>query len=56
MQHMGLVKHRVSTKAKIDVKNFEEIKKGFLLDVCNVMEMDEIPLDLVINFDQTAVH
>ena len=40
----------------MDVKNFEETKKGFLLDVHNVMEMDEIPPDLVINFDQTAVH
>ena len=47
---------RISTKAKVDVKNFEEIKKGFLLDVRNVMEMDEIPPDLVINFDQIAVH
>jgi len=56
MQRMGLAKRRASTKAKIDVENFEEIKKGFLLDVRNVMEMDEIPLDLVINFDQTAVH
>ena len=56
MQCMGLVKRRASTKAKKDVKKFEEIKKGFLLDVRNVMEMDEIPPDLVINFDQTAVH
>ena len=36
MQRMGLVKRRTSTKAKVDVKNFEEIKKGFLLDVRNV--------------------
>jgi len=56
MQRMGLVQRRTSTKAKVDVKDFEEIKKRFLLDVRNVMEMDEIPADLVINFDQTAVH
>ena len=56
MQCMGLVKRRASTKAKVDVADFEKIKKGFLLDVHNVMEMDEIPPDLVINFDQTAVH
>ena len=48
MQHMGLVKRRTNTKVKVDVKNFEEIKKGFLLDVHKVMEMDEIPPDLVI--------
>ena len=56
MQHIGLVKHQTSTKAKVDVKNFEEIKQMFMLDVRNVIEMDEIPPDLVINFDQTAVH
>ena len=55
MQCMGLVKHRTTTKAKLDVKFFEEIKKGFLLDIHNVMEMDEIPPDLIMNFDQTAV-
>ena len=56
IQRMGLVKRRASTKTKVDVADFEKIKKGFLLDVHNVMEMDEIPPDLVINFDQTAVH
>ena len=48
---MGLVKRRASTKAKVDIADFEKIKKGVLLDVHNVMEMDEIPPDLVINFD-----
>ena len=56
MQRTGLVKRRASIKAKIYVENFEEIKKGFLLDVRNVMEMDEIPPYLVLNFDQTALH
>jgi len=56
MQRMDLVKRRESTKAKVGVADFEKIKKGFLLDVHNVMEMDKILPDLVINFDQTAVH
>ena len=29
MQRMGLVKRRASTKAKVDVKNFDELKKIF---------------------------
>ena len=41
----------------MDVKvTFKETKKGFMLDVGNLIQMDEIPSDLVIIFNQTAVH
>ena len=53
---MGFVKRWASTKAKVDIQNFEEVKKQFLLDIKVVVEMDEIPFDLVINWDQTGVH
>ena len=53
---MGLVKRRSSTKAKVDVKDFEELKKKFLQDINNVIQMDEIPADLIINFDQTGIN
>ena len=53
---MGLVKRRASTKAKEDVKDFEQIKKSFLQDVTNVIQMNEIPPDLVVNFDQRRVN
>jgi len=47
---------QTSTKAKVDVKHFKETKKGFMLNVRNLIQMDKIPPDLVINFDQTALH
>ena len=56
MQRMGLVKRRASTKAKVDVKNFDELKGNFLGDIKNVMLMDEIPQELIINFDQTGIN
>ena len=56
LHRMGLVKRRSSTKAKVDVKDFEELKKLFLQDINNVIQMDEIPADLVINFDQTGIN
>ena len=56
MQRMGLVKRRASTKAKVDVKNFDELKGNFLGDMKNVMLMDEIPPELIINFDQTGIN
>ena len=55
LNRMGMVKRRVSSKAKIDVHNFVCIKEEFLLDVKNVISMDKIPPSLVINWDQTAI-
>lgn len=56
LSRMGYVKRRASTKAKVAVRDFEEVKAQFLLDIKVVIEMDEIPFDLVINWDQTGIH
>ena len=56
LEWMGWVKRRVSSKAKVMVENFEEVKKDFLLDVKNVVCMDEIPGELIINWDQIGVN
>ena len=53
---MGYVKHRASTKAKVAVQTFDELKTQFLLDIKIVVEMNEIPPELVINWDQTGIH
>lgn len=52
---MGFVKRKATIKAKEYVKAFEEIKKLFLLDAKNVVEMDEICEDMIVNWDQTRV-
>ena len=44
------MKRRASTKAKVAVQNFEEVKAQFLLDIEVVIEMEKIPFDLVINW------
>jgi len=56
LHRMGMVKKRVSSKAKVDVENFHCIKEGFLFDVKNAVSLDKIPPSLVINWDQTAIH
>ena len=43
-------------KAKMSVEDFEEIKKDYLLDIHVVVSVDEIPKELVVNFDQTGIH
>jgi len=54
-KRMGLVKRKGNTKAKVQVENFEELKKLFIQDVKTVMAMDEVPLELVISWDQTGL-
>ena len=56
LKRMGWVKRRASSKAKVMVENFEEVKENFLLDVKNVVCMDEIPGELIVNWDQTGVN
>ena len=38
------------------LKNFAKINENILIDTELVIEMEEIPSDLIINWDQTAVH
>ena len=38
------------------MEHFEELKKTFLMDITNIVNMDEIPPRLIINFDQTAIN
>lgn len=53
---MGYVKRRGTTKAKVAVEDFNSLKEQYLCDIKNVIEMDEIPDELVINWDQTGIH
>ena len=56
LQRMGYVKRKASSKAKITVENLASLKEQYLFDIRGVVDMEEIPHDLIINWDQTAVH
>ena len=56
MTCMGFVKREACSKAKVDVSQFQQLKEEFLLEIKNIVNMDEIPAELVINFDQTALN
>ena len=53
---MGFVKGRASTKSAVPIENFEQVEAQFLLDIRAVVEMKDIPFDLIINWDQTGIH
>ena len=56
LNRLGYVKRRSSSKAKVTVPEFEAYKSQFLYDVKAIMEMEEIPKELVINWDHTGIH
>ena len=38
------------------VENFTAVMEDYLLEIKQVIIMDEIPAELIINFDQTGFH
>ena len=53
---LGYVKRRASTKAKVTVADFDAYKAQFVFDIKAIVEMEEIPPDLIINWDHTKIH
>ena len=50
---LGYVKRRASTKAKvISMHNIRQ----FVFDIQAIVEMEEIPPNLIINWDHTGIH
>ena len=55
MSRLGYVKRRASTKISV-ATNFEACKSQFVFDVQCIIELGEIPRDLVISWDHTGIH
>ena len=55
LNRMGYVKRKCSTFGKIPPAQFEESREIFLADVAAEVVMNEIPRDLIIKWDQTAL-
>jgi len=51
----ALSRERLQGKPR-SVEDFAQIKAEFLLEVEQVITMDEIPPELIINFDQTGLN
>ena len=50
------VKRKATTKASISNIDFEAQKEWFLFDIRTIIEMEDIPNELVINWDHTGIH
>ena len=53
---MNFVKRKATTaKSKHSNADFVRMKQQFLADVVTTVEMEEIPAELILNWDQTAI-
>ena len=56
LHRMKFVQRKATTaQSKYAVANFLEVKKTFLDEVFATVEMEEIPPDLILNWDQTGI-
>ena len=56
LKRMKFVKWKVTTaKSKHAVAEFQRLKEQFLQDVVTTVEMEEIPSELILNWDQTGI-
>ena len=55
LQRMNFVKRSKTSTAKVSVENFDQLKAQFLFDIKSIVEIEEIPQYLIINWDQTAI-
>ena len=56
LNRMGIVKRKACSKNKITPEHFESLKGQFLLDIKQIVDLEEVPHTLIINWDQTAIH
>ena len=56
LSRMGYVKRKATTKGKVAVETFETMKASFLDDVYATVVMEDIPQELIINWDHTGLH
>lgn len=54
LTRIGYVKRKATTKASISDIDFESQKEQFLYDIKTIVEMEDIPKALVINWDHTG--
>ena len=56
LRRMNFVQRKVTTaKSKYAIADFDRLKTEFLEDVVATVEMEEIPLELILNWDQTGI-
>ena len=53
---MNFKQRRGITKAKVSVDEFNHTKASFLKEIIDLIKMEEIPIDMIFNWDQTGLN
>ena len=53
---MGFVKQKSTTKVKVSVEDLEALKEQFLLDIKAIVDLEDIPHELILNWDQITIN
>ena len=57
LNRMNFVRRKATTsKSKYKPADFAAVKEQFLNDVVSIVTMEEIPPELILNWDQTSIH
>ena len=56
LRRMNLVKRKATTKFSTSTKDFNGVRETYLNDIAAIVVMDEVPLPLIINWDQTGIN
>lgn len=56
LKRMNFTQSRGTTKARVNVEEIREIKSSFLQEIITVVKMEEIPIELILNWDQTGLN
>ena len=50
------IKRKASSTAKVQPSNYEQLKEQYLLDIKVVVEMEDIPADLIMTWDHMGIN
>ena len=56
LKRMNFTKRRGTTKAKLSVDEFNCTKALFLQEIIDIIKMEEIPIEMIFNWDQTGLN
>ena len=56
LRRMNFTKRRGTTKSKLLVEEFHKLKASFLQEIVDIVTMEEIPPQLIFNWDQTGLN
>ena len=56
LSRMGYFKHKACSTAKVEPSHYVQLKEQYLSDIKVVVEMEDIPADLILNWDHTGIN